>query len=265
MNPLYRSLIKPIRDENISAVLSSVSPNEFSPYDKELNFEERIIPIRRFVKDFKKWAKYIKGLDEFNYTYVTNGNTDALNILFTQEKSLAFDKEDYRYYGIINNVLNKDLTSLDSAENILFTWPSYNDGTNYFLDRYKDSLAKKHLDVAYLGLTVPVTCNVQEFETVNISFSKTLSMPYNRLGLTFSKNPIPLLETMNKIGYVNLSGLKIAQRLILSFDIDYWMRTYWDRYITLCKDHNLQSTNCILFAYDNLTRIGVTELYDRNF
>ena len=259
MNPLYRSLIKPIRDKNLLSIINNISVDQFSPYDKELNFEERILPIKKFIKDFKIWATPISGLHKFDYVYITNGNTDALNILFSQQEGLLFDQLDYRYYSILEKILQQNH---NSSQDIIFTWPSYNDGTNYFVEKYKNFEGRKHLDIAYLGLTPYMFLDTSSFETVNISFSKTLSIPFNRIGITFSKHPIPILETMNKIGYINLSGVMIAHEILKNIKINYWMDNYWDTYLKICADNNLMPTNCILFAYDNNIRVGIAELYD---
>ena len=44
---LYRSRIKPIRDDFISSIISSAKDNITSPYDKEFNWAERLTPIKR--------------------------------------------------------------------------------------------------------------------------------------------------------------------------------------------------------------------------
>jgi hypothetical protein len=56
---------------------------------------------------------------------------------------------------------------------------------------------------------------------------------------------------MNKIGYVNLSGIKIASALIDELPCDYIYQKYANQYDDICKKLNLTPTDCILFAHDS--------------
>ena len=84
-NDFYRKLIKPIRDPYIDDLINKADSSIYSPYDKELNWEERTTPINLLKTKFLEWSKdWVSGLDQFSYVYVMNGNTDSLNTIFSK-------------------------------------------------------------------------------------------------------------------------------------------------------------------------------------
>ena len=67
---------------------------------------------------------------------------------------------------------------------------------------------------------------------------------------------------MNKIGYINLSGVHIAQALINEIPCDYMYNTYYQQYESLCRDNNLTPTNCILYGHDSRgQKFSLSEFY----
>jgi hypothetical protein len=121
-----------------------------------------------------------------------------------------------------------------------------------------------HLDCAYLGLVKPTSIDASIFDTASFSFSKSLAIPYNRISLLFSKKEIPSLVIMNKLGYVNLAGVKLATYLLENIDPNYWWSTYGSKLDVLCNKHNLRKTDCILFAYNDTQRISLAEYWKEN-
>jgi hypothetical protein len=257
----YRKLIKPIRDSKINNLINSISSDAFSPYDQELNWSERTMPILKLKKNFLAMSKNsLQGLDSFPHMYVMNGNTDSLIALFSRTKTMSFQQGDYSYYKYWHTTAKKacnELTTPEKVEDFVFTWPGYSQGNKKELDFALACNADRlHLDCAYLGLTAPDGINTTSFETVSVSFSKTLSIPYNRISLLFSKNELPEYSLLNRLGYVNLAGVHIANKLIEQLPATYWWDTYSELYKQMCKDKNLTPTDCLLFAYDNNTRVG---------
>ena len=266
-NSIYDKLIKPIRDRYISSCIENLTIETYSPYDKDLNFEERLAPILKFKEKVLDWTKNtIYGLDSFPYVYVVNGNTDYLNNIFmAAEGTLAWKKGDYSYYSILARFLNKNYQELEhpqEVDNFICSWPGYSNGDSTEYEFARQCKAKRlHLDVAYLGLTEPVAVNAGDFSTVGISFSKSLSIPYNRIALVFSKKEIITLSLMNKIGYVNLSGVKIASALLDKIPPDYWWNKYKDEYILATTTNQMTTTKCILFAYINNVRQSTAHFF----
>lgn len=263
---IYRRLIKPIRDDYISEIISGIDNSLVIPYDKHLNWAERMVPIKYLREQFTKWSEtWISGLEKFPYLYIMNGNTDYLNSLF-RSRPVAWKNGDYSYYQHWHSSTRTPgvgLTEPASVKDIVISWPGYSKGDSTELDFAKSCDAERiHIDCAYLGLTSPQHLDASIAETVSISFSKTLSIPYNRIALLFSKTEIAELSTLNKLGYVNLSGVKLVSEILKKFDINHWWKTYGgDRLQKLCDEHQLTATNCILFGYQGSNRINLAEYW----
>jgi len=262
----YKKLIKPIRDENLTRIIHLATQDTFSPYDKELNYDERLVPIQELRSKFTDWSKdWISGLEKFPYMYVMNGNTDSLNTIFNHYKHISWKKGDYSYYSYWHKLNKKPHTELEVpqvAEDLVVSWPGYTWGNREQLEFAEQcTVLRKHLDCAYLGLVKPDHIDISNFETASFSFSKTLAIPYNRIGIMFSKTEISTLTILNKLGYVNLSGVKLVNHILDRFDIDYWWKTYSQELTKLCFNNNLTQTNCLLFAYKGIERISLAEYW----
>ena len=258
----YRRLIKPIRDSFVQEIISSATVNEFSPYDQDFNWSERHIPIKRLHNNvLTRFGGSLLGLETFPHMYVMNGNSDFLHHLFTKVDTMAWRAGDYSYYGYWHNRANKprmELTEPKAVDDIVVTWPGYSNADNTEVEFALQCNAKRlHLDCAYLGTTEPMRLDVKPFETVSISFSKTLAIPYNRLSVTFSRTAIPEIELLNKVGYINLAGVRLANHIMSKLPTTYWWDTYGSKLKDVCEKNNLTATKSILFAYEKEKRIGL--------
>jgi hypothetical protein len=263
----YRTLTKPIRDSHVNAIINSVETSKITPYDSELNWAERIGPIRTIRKKFAAWsATWVSGLDTFPYMYVMNGNTEYIHSIFSLAQTpFAWKRDDYRYYQHWHKAAGKPYIELDEpseVNDLLVTWPGYYLGDRRELDFAEKCVVKrKHLDCAYLGVVKPMHLDVSDFETASFSFSKPFAIPYNRVALMFSKREIPSIDLLNKIGYVNLGGVNLASHIMDRLPINYW----WDKYGVamqqLCKDNNLTPTSSLLSAFDGRDRIGLAQYW----
>lgn len=269
MEDFYRRLIKPIRDTSLNEIINSAKSSDYSPYDKEFSWAERIIPIRSLVKNTIRYTNnWISGLDKFPHVYVMNGNTHSLDVLFNRLGKVAFKKDDYMYYSGWHKSVNRECIELEEpryVDDIVFTWPGYKNGDRTELDFARSCNAKRmHLDCAYLGLVKPDNIDVSDFETVSLSFSKMFSVPFNRIGLLFSKTEIPELTLLNKLGYVNLAGVKLINHIMSHLPLEYWWETYGEKIDEICKTNNLTSANSILFAYSEGVRVGLAPYWNTN-
>ncbi len=259
---IYHRLIKPLRDQRITSLIRGIDPEFISPWDKALTFEERLVPMQGLIAKTKRMAgQSIHGLDRFKHAYIVNGNTDYINIVSASAgQRLGWRKGDYSYYPHIASMLGREYHELDSPgelDDMIVSWPGYSLGDATELDFSRScSVGRKHLDVAYLGLTKPITMDASDFETIGITFSKTLSIPYNRIAVMFSRSEIPTLTLMNKIGYVNIAGVNLASHLLDQIGLSYWWDTYGDRYEKICLENDLVATNCMLVAYSDGVRVG---------
>jgi hypothetical protein len=262
----YKLLIKPIRDEFLQSIIQEMGSDVYSPVDAEYNWRERTKPINELKEVFIEWSKdWFKNLNEFKYVYVTNGNSESLNELFHRTTDIAFKNTDYSYYSHWHQFSRKPhrvIITPEKTNEMVVSWPGYSNGDDTELAFARQcSPEKLHLDCAYLGLTEPPTDPVDatEFETISVSFSKTLAIPYNRIGLLFSKRPIAGFEVLSRVFYANLSGVKMATEIMKRMPITYWWDNYGCKLETVCKKYDLVPTKCILFAYDvHNRRLGIS-------
>jgi len=269
-NDFYKKLVNPIRDPKISQIIEWLSPDEYSPHDEHLTYAERLEPIKTLRETFIQWSKsWIYNLEKFPFVYVMNGNTDSINTLFSTSKGvMSWKKGDYSYYQYWHKQIRKPFKELiepEKVDDIILSWPGYTWGNTEQLEFANSCNAQRmHLDCAYLGLVKPLCIDVAKFETVSVSFSKTLSIPYNRIGLLFSKTEISPLSIMNSLGYVNLSGVKIATRIMEQLPVDYWWENYADKLEHICKVNDIRKTDCLLFGYINDNRISLAEYWKQH-
>jgi len=266
IDEFYKTLIKPIRDDFISAIINEANNLEtYSPWDNQFNWRERHDPIEQLKRSTTEWASnWLLGLDDVNFPhiYIMNGNSHSLDVLFGRVDNIAFKKNDYTYYSQWHKRTGKQCQILDepqTVKDIVVSWPGYSNGDKTELDfALQCNPERLHLDCAYLGLAEPDQIDVSKFETISISFSKSLSIPYNRISVLYSKNEIPELELLNKIGYVNLSGVNLANILLEKVPSTYWWDTYGSKIEKICANHDLTPTKSILFAYNkNKKRISL--------
>jgi hypothetical protein len=261
-NEFYKTLIKPIRDEFISGIIAEASsPESYSPWDKDLSWEERHGPIGKLKYLTTKWASnWLRNLSKrnFPYIYIMNGNSHSLDELFKRTDNIAFKKKDYSYYSQWHNKTGKPCQELEepkSVKDIVVSWPGYKNGDRSELDFALECNPERlHLDCAYLGLSEPEQIDVENFETVSVSFSKSLAIPYNRISVLFSKHRIPEIEILNQVGYVNLSGINLAIALLEKMPANYWWETYGHKINEICNRYQLTPTKSIMFAYDRHNR-----------
>ena len=222
--------------------------------------------------------KHFIGFDQLTEKYITNGNTDSLNLVFLSNKfnKIYTLEKEYIYYSHLSQslsipIVNFNLDNLDILSNdgiVCLSVPSARDGIIENKQKIIDYCQEKNIpifiDVAYCGLTEPYQISIKNTSNTYfaITFSKTLTLAYNRIGVLYCGKPVVSLSILNKLGYVNLSAANIAIELIKQFPCDYIYNTYKDQYLEICARMNLKPTKCILFGHDqNNEKFSVTEYY----
>ena len=262
MDEVYKTLIKPLRDEFISNIIKeATTPEAYAPWDEQLSWWERWDPKEELKVLVRSWASnWLTDLSKrsFPFVYVLNGNSHSLEELFHRTNNIAFKKNDYSYYSRWHQSAGKPYQELEEPRDVdemVVTWPGYSQGDSTEVDfALKCNPKKLHLDCAYLGLAEPATLDTSPFTTISISLSKSFSLPYNRVSVLFSKRQIPQLEILNGIGYINLSAVNLAIALLKKVPHDYWWKTYSGKIEQICNRYGLKPTKSILFAYDKYDR-----------
>ena len=276
-NPFWNKLTKPLRDTVMDAVLREIPFEDSYTKDIDFNFLERLKVKSVLFKLFSPWVdKYFTGFENFSNQYVTNGNTEALSMLMANmhlNKIYTLPNE-YNFYGYIAKTLGKEHVIINCIEDIandgivLLSVPGSRDGEikskQVVIDHCQTNDIPLFIDIAYCGLTKPSKIKIGKSSNtyVAFSFSKTVGLSFNRIGIMFTNKDVPTLDIMNKIGYVNLSGAKAAIKMMRGIPCDYVYNTYKDQYAAICKEKGLTKTNCILFGLDkNGDKFCTTEFY----
>jgi hypothetical protein len=281
-NSLYNKLTKPIRDSEIESIISKIPTSKLCPSDVEFNFKERIVVKNELITTFIPWVKnFFTGLENFKYKYIVNGNTDAVNMVLLQKKfdRVFYLNDEYSYYSHICNGLNlvsktfslENINEISENDIVLISLPASNDGESSqkikIIEQLQGQNVKVFVDVAYCGLTDPFKLHFSSTKNIYFAFtfSKTLSLAYNRISILFSANEIAGVDIMNKIGYLNLAGANAAIILMNNFQPDYIYKKYKNQYSKICKRLNLSKTKCILFGHDDMgNKFCVSQEYTKD-
>jgi len=278
-HPFWNKLTKAIRDSVIDEELKKSSMQELFFKDSKFNFQERLAIVYELFGLFPAWIdKYFSGINDFKFSYVTNGNTDALNLVMLEKRynKIFLLPNEYMYYSQVASSLGMKqqyfteecFDLLDSDGIVCLSVPGFYDGDieskQQIIDYCQDNNIPLFIDVAYCGLTDPGHIKIRKTENTffAFSFSKTLGLAFNRVGLLYSGNQLGSLAVLNKIGYVNLSAVSAVIRLMKKIPCDYIYNTYKGQYKKICKEHNLKPVKCVLFALTEADeKFGLAEYY----
>ena len=181
-------------------------------------------------------------LGEFAHRYPTSGSEEGIREYLTLlqaagEKSIYVWKGEYEGYREIARTRNLGVVELDADTDPatlprghwLLSNPSARDGMIVPPERIRaicDAGHQVFYDLAYLGMTDPAVYDLSHpnIAAAVISYSKPFGLFYYRIGFTFSRAGIPVLEA-NK-WFKNIYGLLIADRVLDTIDLPQLTRKY---------------------------------------
>lgn len=189
------------------------------------NFHE---PIIDKIIDF--YSDYASGLKNFRFRYPTMGSEEGIREIMTKLqyngiKEIYMLKGDYEGYKAVAET--RKIKTIEVDENInpkklrrgywFMSNPSAKDGNiipNNLIKEICEAGHKLFYDLAYLGSTKRHNFDLSHeniFASV-VSFSKPFGLFYDRIGFTFSRDPIGSLYG-NK-WFKNILNLKIAENIV---------------------------------------------------
>jgi len=181
-------------------------------------------------------------LAQFRHRYPTSGSEEGireyLTLLQTRGvRQIYVWKGEYEGYREIARTRNLSVVELDADTDPAILphghWflsnPSARDGMIVPADRIRaicDAGHQVFYDLSYLGMTEPTVYDLSHpnIAAAVISFSKPFGLFYYRIGFTFSRTGIPVLDA-NK-WFKNVYGLLIADRLLAEIDQAQLTRKY---------------------------------------
>ncbi len=181
-------------------------------------------------------------LSQFRHRYPTSGSEEGIReylslLQAAGEKSIYVWKGEYEGYREIARTRNLGVVELDADTDPatlppghwFLSNPSARDGMIIPPERIQaicDAGHQVFYDLAYLGMTEPAVFDLSHpnVAAAVISYSKPFGLFYYRIGFTFSRAGIPVLEA-NK-WFKNVYGLLIADRVLDSIDLPQLSRKY---------------------------------------
>jgi hypothetical protein len=147
-----------------------------------------------------------------------------------------------------------------------------------FLNLLKRYNVPTLIDFALLGLGASVCIDVNEFPNVQcaaFSLSKSLGIPYARVGWEYSLFESGPVAELNNWHYINRDGVTKAYSLIERLPRDFWVETYKAMQIDICSRLDLSPSSSVFFGLRNsnykefkrsegLSRFCLTPLFRRN-
>lgn len=247
MNKAYKSIMKKnpwVQCPVIPSVQELLDTIKIVNYTRgEGKAQKRLTHLENL---YREWIKDIVDLKDFKYCYFVNGVTDAINQwVATEDRPWQFRDGDYEYANMISGKGNK-VKYTNSTDVLYVSNPSCATGNFIELSDLPNPII---LDCAYLGSTekrkmyIPKTT-----EQIWFSFSKGWGLIGQRAGLVFTKEPHKSLDPMKRVEAWNYTSVEVAIAIVQNYDIDTVYSLYKPVQRRLCKEYNLEPSDCFFIA-----------------
>lgn len=202
--------------------------------------------LKELEEKYRTWIAEIVDLSEFPHFYFVNGVTDAINQwVATETREWQYLEGDYEYANMISGKGTK-VKYINNTDVLYVSNPACATGNFIDLSNVPNPVI---LDCAYIGSTkkreifVPKTT-----EQIWFSFSKGWGLVGQRMGVVFSKQPHLSLEPMKKVEAWNYTGVETAHAILDNFNIDTIYNLYKPLQDKICKDLDLEPSDCFFIA-----------------
>ena len=245
-----------------------------------------------FVDNFYSWISSSKlnslvGLDQFTNRKLVAGTAQAFDHFYWRHKNrrFRFFKGEFMYHSAVlkhggNWAYIEDDVIL-SNDCVIISIPfSDRGGIHYDMETVLHYCTGMNipvlLDFAYYPCTKNINLNLNDYptvETITFSISKAFyGCEFLRVGLRLEKEDTDDgVDVFNSVEMINRVSLSIANSLIQEYPVDHNWMTYNTEYYQVCKEQNLEPTNCIMFGLGgeeyadynrggNVNRVCISEL-----
>ena len=241
----------------------------------------------------RSWVHEITDLSEFQHCYFVNGTTDAIHHWKLTDKrpwqKLCYGE--YEYPDMIGDW--GDVTCdvpgqymdeethraakpgvIDPNKVLYMSIPSAADGNFFDLP---DTQAPVILDCTYVSSTNIHKINIPpNTEQIFFSFSKGFGLVGQRLGLVYTKEPHPTLQTLKEFENWNYGGVKTMDYIMSNFTVDEMWKRHREEQIWICETYEFKPSSCFFLAttrdnyfrrrrrmkWNDNARICLTSLFD---
>ena len=237
-----------IRDPEISDFVFSQGLNITGPF----------LPSK-FVEKHRQWLKnnsfYIQGLDKFEYGYVTAGCTEAFAEVYKERCYVL--KGEYPYHRDSKMAIESSLNNIPFGSRLIISYPFAATGNPHsdwktILEYCQKKNIRIFVDACLAGVSIgKLDLNHPTITHVAFSFSKAFNTGIIRCGVVYSNEENTPASTLNKFLYINHPSIELHLKIMENYSSDYIVDKYRLKQIDLCKEHNLEVSDCVLFGLEN--------------
>ena len=238
----------------------------------------------RFIQQYITWLNEstlfkIRGLKDFKHTYITLGNTQAIDDFYRLSNGRVYTfPGEYPYHKAFKENRRIKLTDMPInrpgpyiKNGSVLSYPFAATGNKP--DKFEERMTfldntNVMLDLAYFGIYYsPAVLDLTKYPQVHsvaFSLSKIFCTGYMRVGIVMSKEEWDTpLKMANDWGYLPKLNMRIHSGLMKQFGPDYVYEKYRKKQLKLCKELDLTPSDTILFGlsdesdWDEYTRNGV--------
>lgn len=223
------------------------------------------VELNDYVKTYRKWINSgphnIIGLEEYSSIAFCHGTIQCFDHFYLKysDRRFRFKKGEFMYHRTSLRYknweyLNDDLSQGDA---LIISCPFSDTGRTpedleYLLSQCDELNIPVLLDMAYLPLSKGTTINVRHqcIDSICTSLSKAFDgAQYLRTGIRFQRiNLDDGIDIYNSVEMLPKYDMEISIYLMNKYPINYQWQRVGDKYKKLCKEFNLQETDCIIFG-----------------
>ncbi|CAN5280563.1 hypothetical protein BH10PSE13_BH10PSE13_10160 [soil metagenome] len=222
----------------------------------------------KFLGDFPKWlfsssVHELKNLEMFRFSSFTHGTIQAFDAFYASNSKRRFRcfKGDFMYhtacwrndyaYAFIEDA------PVERGDAIVISLPFSDFGGKHpLMDEVIDACNRLDVpvlvDCAYVNISNGFDFDFDQpcIDVVTFSLSKTFyGLPKLRIGVRLRRKfTEDFIDVFNTAGMVNQFSCAIGSAFIEKFDVDFNITKYRHRQIEVCRQLNVEPSDCVIFG-----------------
>ena len=234
---------------------------------------DRVVSPLAFVKQHRKWIENstfnLVGLDGYKFAYITDGCTGAFNEVYNQTCYVL--QGEYTYHrDSAQAVVLESYLQIPNNSRLIISYPFAATGNPHedwekILEYCKNKNIQIFVDACLAGVSKGSLVLHFPITHIALSYSKAFGTGFARTGVVYSlyDSASPASIT-NKYLYIQHNNVQLHSILMQNFSSDYIYKKYVTAQATICKEHNLAQSDCVLFGNNENGRLCITKLICHN-
>jgi len=251
----YKNAI-PIPNKHVRDVINTVK------------FDSTLSVYDRYIEMFDKWIKssknnHLTNLDAYTNKKFISGTIQSFDHFYLKHNKLRFRffQGEFMYHrASMKNNLNWEWLSTEPlmiGDALVISVPFSDTGSMHtklvsLLDKCEELQIPVLLDMAYYPITKNINLNLNYtcIDTICFSLSKAFDgAQWLRCGIRYQRyDNDDGIDIYNSVDMTPRIPMQLAIALMNNFSVDYNWDTYGETYTNVCKTHNLQQTDCVIFG-----------------